>query len=468
MNNAGLRPEAILNSMKLRYISPFVALVFSSCLVGPDFGGTPHVGLPATWINNMPPATSEETLMEWWKSFGDPQLTYLIETGFAANPDMVTAALAIFRAESQLRATGANLLPSGGLNFGGTNSGNYNTSTSHGKWNGGLSLSWSPDTWGGTRREIEAAFASLGSANAAAAATQTALASSIATTYFEWISAKEGLRISREQLAYQEKTYEVTSKRRANGMASDLDLAEAQATIASTRSQIPALEANIRSCENTLATYLGTTVDKLRLTMPGEKTYNRIPRVPTGLPSELLRRRPDIIKAEFVLREATANIGVQVAKLFPSFSLTGSTSGSSGSDFAHFFSTAGWSLAGSVSQTIFNRTALNEGVHMAEITELSAAESYRKTVLAAFAEVESCLIDYAKLTAQLPEYTTACDANKRAAELSLRRYNAGESDFLNVAAAERAWLNAELNIISTRQQIRIALARLCTALGGGY
>ncbi len=442
--------------------------MLSSCLVGPDFAGVPVPKLPVTWVNHMPPATGEETLTEWWASFKDPQLSALLQRGFAGNPDMMTAALAIFTAESQLRVSGAKLQPTLKASFGGTHSGTFDTSTGHGKWNGGLSTSWSPDIWGGTRREIEAAFASLGSSHAAANATRTALASSIATTYFEWISAQESLRIAREQLAYQERTYNVTRKREQAGFASALDLAEAESTIASTRAQIPTYEANIRTCENTLATYLGTTIDQIQLSMPGAGTYNLIPRVPVGLPSELLRRRPDIIKAEYGLREATAKLGVQVAALFPSLSITGSVSAGSGSDFADFFRSAGWSLVGSVSQTIFNRTALKEGVSMAEFAELSAVESYRKTVLNAFAEVEECLIEYAKLTEQLPAYEASCASNRRAAELSLKRFQAGESDFLNVAAAERAWLSAELNIISTRQRIRMALARLCTALGGGY
>ncbi len=465
----GLASNSKQKNMKaITYVPAFAAAILSSCLVGPDFAGAPAPELPVTWVNHLPPSSGEETLMEWWASFRDPQLNDLLNRGFSANPDMMTAALAISTAESKLRASGASLYPSVKGNVGGTHSGTYNTSTGHGGWNGGLSASWSPDIWGGTRREIEAAFASLGSSHAAANATRTALASSIATTYFEWISAQESLRIAREQLAYQERTYNVTKQRKEAEFASALDLAEAEATIASTRAQIPTYEANIRTCENTLATYLGTTVDQIKLRMPAAGTYNLIPRVPTGLPSELLRRRPDIIKAEYGLREATAKIGVQVANLFPSVSLTGSTSGSSGSDFADFFRTAGWSLAGSVSQTLFNRTALNENVTMAELAGMTAAQNYRKVVLNAFAEVEECLIDYARLTQQLPAYESACDSNKRAAELSLRRFRAGESDFLNVAAAERAWLSAELNIISTRQKIRIALARLCTALGGGY
>lgn len=455
--------------MKMKHLSLLLVIAaLSSCQLGPDFNGAPDQQLPATWVNALPPSSSQESLATWWQSFGDPQLTSLINKGFLSSPDMISAALAISKAEASLRSVRSGLFPTGSLSFGGDNGGTFSSSTSHGGWSGVLSASWTPDIWGGTRREVEAAYASLGSARAAANATRTALAASIANTYFEWISARESLRIAREQLEYQERTYNVVKQKEAVGMVANLELAESRATIASTRAQIPTYEANIKSCENTLATLLGTTVDQVRLFMPPPTTYNRIPRVPTGLPSELLRRRPDIVRAEQDLHRATANIGARVADLFPSLSLTGRTSASSGSDFAHFFSNSSWSLGASASETIFNRTTLNENVNIAELERDASAQAYRKTVLAAFAEVEECLIAYARLTNQLPQFEAAAAANKQAAELSLRRFNSGESDFLNVAAAERAWLSAELNLISTRQQIRMALARLCTALGGGW
>lgn len=453
--------------MKKTLFTVALGLLLSSCLLGPNFGGA-TAELPETWINHMPPSTTQHDLTTWWAAFGDSQLNQLIESAFANNPDMVNAALSIARAEAELRSTWSGILPSGSVGLGGTNAGDFRDSNSHGRWNGSLSLSWKPDVWGGTRRQIEASMASLGSTVAAANATRTAMASSVATAYFEWISAKESLRIAKEQLEFQERTFNIVSKREEAGMASELDVEQARSTILSTRAQIPGHEATIKTCENALAILLGTTVNNVRLSMPSASTYNKIPRVPTGLPSELLRRRPDIIRAEYDLHRAVANVGVAVANLFPSVSLSGSTSSSAGSDFAHFFSTAGWSLVGNVSQTIFNRTALNEAVNVAEIAASSAGQSYRKTVLAAFAEVEECLILYARLTNQLPQYEASVQANKKAAELSMRRYEAGESDFLNVASAERAWLSSELNVISTRQQIRMALARLCTALGGGW
>lgn len=442
--------------------------VLSSCMLGPDFHGVTSSDLPASWRNNLPPASKEADLRTWWESFRDPQLIALIDMGFANNPDMVIAAIGMSRAETQLRATWSGLLPTVAANAGGSNAGSYRSSTSHGQWSGGLSASWSPDIWGGTRREVEAAFASLGSAQAAAAATRTALAASIATTYFDWISAKESLRFAKEQLSFQERSYKVVADRVAVGMSRELDLTEAKVSLANTRAQIPAYEANIKSCENALAIYLGTTIDKVRLTMPKAAVYNLIPRVPTGLPSELLRRRPDIIRAEFQLHQATASIGVQVANLFPRISLTGGTSSNASSDFANFFRSAGWSLMGSVSQTLLNREQLRANVKLAQLAEQESMQNYRKTVLAAFAEVESCLIDYARLMNQLPRYVESARASREAAEHSLKLYTQGFTDYLNLASAERAWLNSELNLISTRQQIRSTLARLCTALGGGW
>lgn len=444
-------------------------LFLASCLVGPDYNGVVAPELPASWVNALPPSTDQGTLGTWWGNFGDAQLNALISRALANNPDMVNAALAIAQAESRLRAAGAQLYPTAATTLGGSNSGSFGTSTSHGRWNGGLSASWSPDVWGGERRNIEAVFASLGSTAAAAAATQTALASSVASTYFEWISAQESLRTAREQLKFQERSYDITRRRvEAGYKSSNLDLAEAQVTIANTRAQIPTYEANIKLCENTLATLLGTTVDQLQLAMPTPAIYNRIPAVPLGLPGDLLRRRPDIVRAEANLHKATAEIGVNVANLFPRVSLTGNVSGNSGTDFAHFFTTAGWSLGASVSQTIFNRTQLNENVKLAELAQASAGQDYRKAVLAAFAEVEEALVNYAKLTNQLPQYEAAAAASRSAAELSLRRFNSGETDYLNVAAAQRSLLSSELSLVSTRQQIRLYLARLCTAMGGGW
>ena len=446
-------------------------LLLPACMVGPDFKGAPPQDLPASWATAVPPAVDKDALTHWWQLFGDNQLESLLEQAVNNNPDMVAAALRIKEAESSARIAGAALLPSANA------SGSQSTapssgfsSTSHGKWGLGASASWELDIFGGNRRSIEAALANLRSTEASAAAVRTALLANVASAYFDWIAAEEQLRIAKEQLDYQQHTYEIVVQRQSVGFAADLDLEQAKAQIASTKSTIPAMEAARQNARNQLAIYLGSYLDRVKLSMPSADVYNKIPSVPTGLPSDLLRRRPDIIQAEEDLHAATANVGVAVADLFPKFSLTGSVNTSSGSDFAGMFSSgkSSWALGGGVNQSIFQGGALWERVRQQKTATQRSAESYRKTVVVAMSEVESCLINYAQVMQQLPLYEEARRANREAARISLKLYTAGMTDFLNVASAQQSWLSSEERLVSARQSLRQNMANLYKVLGGGW
>lgn len=449
----------------------FVSLPFFSCTVGPDFKGAPPQDLPQSWANKLPPASNPSALVEWWKLFGDAQLTQLIEQGLVANPDMLMAALSIKEAESNVKIAGASLLPT--VSIGGS----QNTmpmsgarGTTHGDWGAHASASWELDLFGGNRRNIEAALANLHAAQAAAGAVQTALSANIASAYFDWIEAKESLRIAKEQLDYQKKTLDIVRRRQSVGLESRLDLEQSLSQVASTESTIPAEEAAIKKAENTLAVYLGAHMSKIKLNMPAKAVYSRVPAVPVGLPSELLRRRPDIIKAEAALHEATASVGVAVASLFPSVSLTGTASTSGRSDFTGFFTEQGstWSLGGNVSQNIFRGGALWEQVRLQKTRVAESEESYRKAVISAMSEVESCLINYAQVMQQLPLYEAQEKADAEAARLSLALYNAGQTEFINVLATQKSWLTSQLKLVTARQTLRQNLANLCKVLGGGW
>lgn len=448
-----------------------ISLPFFSCTVGPDFTGAPTQDMPSMWANKLPPASDPATLVAWWNLFGDAQLTHLIEQGIAANPDMVMAALSIKEAESTAKIAGASLLPS--VSAGAS----QNTSpkggmrgTTHGEWGAHANASWELDLFGGNRRNIEAALANLQATKAAAGAVQTALTANIASAYFDWIEAKESLRIAKEQLDYQKKTLDIVRRRQSVGLESRLDLEQSLSQVASTESTIPAEEAAIKNAENTLAVYLGVHMSKINLSMPSKAVYSKVPAVPVGLPSELLRRRPDIVKAEAVLHQATANVGVAVADVFPSISLTGSASTSGRSDFAGFFTAHGssWSLGGNVSQNIFKGGALWEQVRLQKTKVAESAESYRKTVISAMSEVESCLINYAQVMQQLPLYEAQEKADAEAARLSLALYDAGQTEFINVLATQKSWLSSQLKLVTARQTLRQNLANLCKVLGGGW
>ncbi|MCD7799012.1 MAG: TolC family protein [Akkermansiaceae bacterium] len=448
-----------------------VALALTGCKVGPDFKGAPAQDLPATWANKLPPATDSESLVKWWNLFGDNQLSNLIEEGLAANPDTIMAALSIKEAESSAKIAGAALLPAVSASASQTTSpsGGFR-STSHGEWSASANASWELDLFGGSRRNIEAALANLHSTQASAGAVQTALTANIASAYFDWIEAKESLRIAKAQLEYQKKTLDIVRRRHSAGLEAKLDLEQSLSQVASTESSIPAQEAAIKTAENTLAVYLGTHMSRINLHMPSEAVYNRIPSVPVGLPSELLRRRPDIIQAEATLHQATANVGVAVADLFPKISLTGSASTSGGSDFTGFFRErrSTWSLGGSLSQNIFQGGSLLEQIRLRKTEVANAEESYRKAVLDALSEVETCLINYAQVMLQIPLYEAQEKSDAEAARLSLQLYNAGETDFLNVVTAQQSWLSSQLQLVTARQSVRQNLANLCKVLGGGW
>lgn len=207
----------------------------------------------------------------------------------------------------------------------------------------------------------------------------------------------------------------------------------------------------------------------MELTMPKATVFEKTPVVPVGLPSELLRRRPDVIAAEADLHTAVANVGVAVADLYPRFSLTGSVSGR-GNDFAQLFreNNNAWSLGGNLVQPLFQGGALRANVRAQQAAAEQAAETYRKTLITAVSEVEEALIDYGNYTSQMPYLQKENEANKEAFRISMESYQGGETEFLNVITAQNSWLSSEESLVTMRQNIRKSIVQLARALGGGW
>lgn len=350
-------------SSTFKHLPLLAACFLGSCMVGPDFR-TPTNDLPATWEANRPPHSSDKDLRSWWNIFGDPQLNRLVSTSLNNNPDMKVALLRIREAREKLRVSQASLLPSADASAGWSLSPDrgFRSSTSQ-NFSLGTSTSWELDLFGGNRRSIEASRASLMSTEASAGAVRTALLADVATAYFDWITACEQLRIAREQLEIQRSTLTIAEKRYKTEFAPRLDVEQATSTVASTESRIPQLEAQVASSKNQLAVLLGTYNSRVELTLPKASVFEKTPTVPVGLPSELLRRRPDVIAAEADLHAAVANVGVAVADLYPRFSLTGSLS-SRGGDFGQLFreNNNAWSLGGNLLQPLFRGGALRATV----------------------------------------------------------------------------------------------------------
>lgn len=441
----------------------------TSCMVGPDFQ-KPVADVPASWSEARPPHSSAKDLSTWWRIFGDSQLNSLVSTALSNNPDMNTALLRIKESRELLRISQSTLLPSATAGAGWSISPDkgFRSSTSQ-AFSLNASTSWELDLFGGNRRAIEASRAALMSTEASACAVRTALLADVAMGYFDWITACEQLRIAREQLEIQRSTLSIAKKRHATEFASRLDVEQATSTVATTESRIPALEAQVASAKNQLSVLLGSYNSRVTLTLPKATVFEKTPVVPTGLPSELLRRRPDIIAAEADLHVAVANIGVAVSDLYPRFNLTGGLS-SGGKDFGQLFreNNNAWSLGGNLLQPLFQGGALRAAVRAQQAAAEQAAELYRKTLITAVAEVEDALINYGNYTSQMQYLYKANNANKEAFQLSRELYIEGQTDFINVISAQNAWLGSEEALVTMKQNIRKSVVQLARSLGGGW
>ncbi len=438
-------------------------------MVGPDFT-PPTNDLPASWASARPPRSKDSDLRHWWKIFKDPQLNRLVDAALKNNPDMKSALIRIRESRERLNISESALLPSasGNEGWGLSPEGGFRSSSAQSFSLGG-SMSWELDLFGGNRRSIEASRASLMSTEASACAVRTSLLANVATAYFNWIAACEQLRIAEEQLEIQRKTLTIAEERYKVEFAPRLDVEQAISSVASTEGSLPALRASVASAKNQLAVLLGSYNSNVKLTKPSPDVFSRTPTVPVGLPSDLLRRRPDIIAAEHDLHTAVANVGVAVADLFPRFSLTGSLS-SRGGDFSDLFreNNNAWSLGSSLVQPIFQGGALRANVRAQEAAAERAEETYRKTLITAVSEVEEALINYGNYTNRMQYLEKANTANKEAFRIASEMYSAGETDFLNVITAQRSWLSSEEALVTQRQNIRKAIVELARALGGGW
>lgn len=457
--------------MKLLKTILILPLLLSSCMVGPNFT-KPGNDLPASWATSKPPVSNPSNARDWWTIFGDPQLNTILGQALGNNPDMKVALIRVRESRSAAKIVGASLLPSSSASFGANRQSRGGLSDSASSdFALGADISWDLDVFGGNRRNVESALASLLSTEANAMAVRTLLLANVATTYFDWIAACEQLRVAEEQLVLQKETLQTVEDRFAVGlMASELDLQQAKSLVASTEANIPLIKASRDSSRNTLAALLGTYMSRTSLKIPSKSVFMKLPTIPVGLPSDLLRRRPDVIGAEADLHAAVADVGVAVSDLYPKFSLTGTVE-SGAKNFQDIFlnHSSGWRIGGGVLQPLYQGGRLREQVKLQEAAAERVAETYRKVLITAVGEVESALITYGSTMERLAKKEKENAANKKAFELSWELYSKGGMiEFINVVSAQQSWLSSEEALVTLRQTIRKSVVQLALALGGGW
>ncbi len=475
-------------------ISGFGFLEFfllSGCAVGPDYR-RPETPVPENWAETSGPMTTGPMdLVQWWTVFEDAQLDSLVEQALGSNKSLQLAEARILQARAQRIIAGATGLPA--LNATGAytrlersknafrsafagpgaSTGRIGTGAiglSGDLFEAGVDASWEMDVFGGVRRAVEAANANLAAAQEDFRDTLVTLLGEVATNYFQLRGNQRRLDVARENIATQRKSVELAQGRFEAGLGSRLEVAQAVALLATTESQIPPLETTVKQSIHQLGVLLGMEPEALlrELSPPGPLPSTP-PTVPVGLPSGLLRRRPDIRRAERQLAAATAQIGVAVAALFPKLSLTGAF-GYQSMTTSNLFSSGSqfWSAGPSLSLPIFRGGQLRGNIQVQTALQKQALATYQNTVLTALQDVENSMVAYIEAQAARAALALAVSANQEATQISQDLYEKGLTDFLNVLQSEGALYQAQDRLIQNDQLALTSLVALFKALGGGW
>jgi NodT family efflux transporter outer membrane factor (OMF) lipoprotein len=452
-------------------------LTVNGCMVGPDYH-PPTMAVPTEWVgvtkirDTQPSvATAQQAdLTQWWRHFNDSMLTALVEEAIRTNPDLQIA-------EARLRqARAIRGVAIGGLWPGVTASGSYQRLHAAGGasdnqqdlYQAGLDAVWELDLFGGQRRNVESANANIQAAIESIRDVQVSVIAEVALNYIQLRGYQQEIVIAQNNLKAQKHTADITHKRFNVGFASGLDVANADSDVAMTESQIPVFEIATQQSIYALSILLARLPAELLGQLSPTGNLPSIPvQVPAGLPSDLLRRRPDIRASEAQLHAATAQIGVAIADFFPKFSLTGTMNWNSNLLSAWWTgSSLSYSFGPAVIWPIFQGGAIVSNVHLQEALHDQAFITYQKTVLAAFQDVENALIAFAKEQQHRKALNDAVIANRKAVDLSLQLYTEGQIDFLNVLNAQRSLYAAEDALVQSERNIATDLIALYKALGG--
>ena len=461
-----------LNSAVMAMLS---SSVLAGCMVGPDYH-RPAVQPPTAFRDlsenpQVPAQAASYADLPWWQVFQDPQLQELIRTALKQNYDLQLATERINAARAQVAVTRSSLFPqvAGNGTFSGGKESNFQTNFNF------LTLTadaaFQLDLFGKLRRATEASRAQLLATEDARQTVILTLVSDMATDYFALLELDLQLQITHDTVKTQEDSVRLTKYRVEHGVATKLDVLQAQQVLDSANATIPDLERQIAQDENAISILLGNYPQGIPRGRPLVE-QPLPPEVPPGLPSTLIERRPDIREAEQNLVASNAEIGVAKAQFFPQISLTGSGGGAFGrsSAFSSLMSSqlGIWSYGAQVSQPIFTGGALTGNLRFAKSENQQALIAYRQTIQRAFGDVSDALIGYQKFhEVRVRQENTVADLQE-SVRLSNMRYKGGTTTYLEVLDGQRSLFSAELTLAQARGTEYQSLVQLYRALGGGW
>ncbi len=414
-----------------------------------------------------------EMLSDWWNTLEDPVLTQLVERAVKGNLDLKLAQSRLREERARRGIARADRFPTIDAS-GSVTRQKTSDETTLGKENDlystGFDASWEVDLFGGIKRSVESAEASLEARQEELNDTLVSLVAEVALNYVEIRSFQARLEAAEKSRKSQEDTLQIVQDRLDSGLTTTLSLEQAKYNLESTKSEIPTLLTGIEQGKNGLAVLLGDFPGALKQKL---ETYKNIPITPVevaiGVPANLLRRRPDVRQRERELAAQTALVGVATADLYPKLTLFGSIGLESLSAASLFTGpAAAFQIGPQVTWNVFDAGRIRQNIKVESERQEQALIQYESSVLTAVNDVENALIDYADEQVRRKSLLKSTQSAQRAADLARELYTAGLSDFIGVLDAERALFSFQDQLASSEGQVTSNLIRLFKALGGGW
>ena len=476
--------------MRLTFASVLV-LVVACAPVGPDYV-RPDTTVNDEWAEYVKDEFQfvPQDSSEWWRILGDPVLDQLLESAYLQNNNIEVAGLRVLEARAALGIAVGNQYPQSQFLAGDAtriSASESNANTGGGgdldyvQYNFGVGASWEMDFWGRFRRGIESADANLLASVASYDDALVLLAAQVVDTYAVLRTTEEQLRIGRENLALQQRSYDIVEVLYRNGASNELDVQQAETLLLSTKATIPSLEITLYQSHHALSVLLGMPPANLSDLIGGEGSIPGIPAtLLVGVPADLLRQRPDVRRAELFAVAQNAQVGAATANLYPSFSITGSLgvaaagntdttrTGDSGLGELFRADSLTYAIGPSFVWPFLNYGRIKNNIRVQDARLQQALIQYRETVIQAEREVLDAMVTYVGSQQQDEILMSAVESAKRSSSLSMLRYKEGFADYQRVLDAQQALFAQQQRYVSNKGLAVRSVAQVYRALGGGW
>lgn len=454
-------------------------LLFVSCCTVADAEDNDYLysELPQAWQMEQQFYQTLPCDDSWWNTFNDPVLNELIKMAVENNYNVAAAMKRIEMASKEIGMTRAGYYPTIGISGSWTkeqeSSKMYHADTETMRtsyFNLGATMNWEVDVFGRVYSNVKEKKAAYNVARADYDAVMVSLCASVATAYMQLRTYEEELEVARRHIESQRYVCKITEARYNADLGNMLDVTQALVVLYETEATLPTLESNVRTTKNSLALLVGKypgEIDELLDSVSGLPSY--LQTIDTGVPAELLRRRPDIVEAEMELAEYAAAVGVAKKDFMPTLTITGDI-GTTAHDGKNLFGkkSLAYSIAPQLSWTVFEGLSRNYALSEAKLQLEAAIDQYNLTVMTAVEEVDNALVSYAHLLNAIDLQKRVVEQSKKSMDLSFELYRSGLTMFTNVVDGQISWLTSQNTLTELQGEALAALVNIYKSLGGGW